>query len=145
MLCLGGYKMNENVKERIDSYVEMYKNIWDKVSTGWSDYELEVSDRIFQEISKDLRSEMISQLRKGENNAKRVNKEEFRENESDESLATVKQKQTLHKFGIEKIPKDLSKDEASDILEEFIDLSRHGNNHLLKEKTEELNEKWQGA
>jgi hypothetical protein len=130
--------MNENTNERIDSYVEMYKNIWNKVSTGWSDYELEVSDRIFQEISKDLRSEMISQLRK------RENKTEFRENESDETLATKKQRQTLHKFGIEKIPKNLSKDEASDILEELIDLSRHGNNQLLKEKAEELNEKWQG-
>ena len=131
--------MKEDVKERIDSYVKMYKDIWDNVSMGWSNYELEVSDRIFQEISKDLRSEMISQLR---NCTKRENKNEIRDNESDESLATVKQRQALHKFGIEKIPKDLSKDEASEILEELIDLSRHGNKQLLNEKVEELNEKW---
>lgn len=133
-----------DVEERIDTYVEMYKNIWDKVSTGWSDYELEVSDRIFQEISKDLRSEMISQLRKEGNNVKREKKTESRENESDGSLATKKQRQTLHKFGIEKIPEDLTKDKASDALEELIDLSRHGNNHLLNEKVEDLNKKWQG-
>ena len=114
--------MNENVKERIDSYEKMYKNIWDKVSEKWSEYQLEISDRIFQEVAKDLRSEMISQLRKEENTTKRESKTEFKENESGESLATAKQKQTLHKFGIEKIPKDLSKDEASDILEELIDL-----------------------
>lgn len=135
--------MKDDVKERIDSYVEMYKDIWDKTSKSWPDNQLEVSDRIFQEISKDLRSEMIFYLRTEANKSKQLNKTGYPENEVEEtSLATKKQKQTLHKFGIEKIPTDLSKEEASEILEELIDLSRHGNKDILKEQIETLNEKW---
>jgi polyribonucleotide nucleotidyltransferase len=133
--------MEKNVEEKIDSYVEMYEKIYDKVSKNWSENELAVSDRIFQEISKDLRSEMISQMRKDEK-VKHFNNTCNQENNVDESLATQKQRQTLYKFGIEKIPQGLSKDEASEILEELIDLSRHGNNDLLKQRIGTWNDKW---
>jgi len=43
---------------------------------------------------------------------------------------------------VKKIPEDLSKDEASNILEELIDLSKHGNNEILKDRVDDLNEQW---
>lgn len=130
-----------HVEEKIDFYHRVYGQILDKVSMNWPENAIDISGSIFQEISKDLRSEMIAQLRR-ENRVNRGKNSNDRIPETENNLATKKQRQTIHKFGVKKIPEDLSKDEASDILEELIDLSKHGNNEILKDRVDDLNEQW---
>ena len=60
-------------------------------------------------------------------------------------LATKKQRQTIYRFGISKIPEDLSRFDAAELLEELIDLARHGNKKILKSRVEDLNEHWTGG
>ncbi|MCD6549931.1 hypothetical protein J7K24_00020 [bacterium] len=131
--------MDEEIEERIDSYLEMYGRILYKVSGKWPEHGIDIAGRVFEEISKDLRSEMIVEMRRRDY---QVNRDE-RNCKIDGVLATRKQRETLHRFGVKNIPDDLSLEEASDILEELIDLSRHGNKDLLLREIEVLNEKWQ--
>jgi len=128
--------MDEEVEERIDSYLEIYEKILNKVSERWPEDGLGIATEVFKEISKDLRSKKIAELRKKEY---QMNKADVLEN----ALATKKQREALYKFGVKNIPDDLSLEEASEILEELIDLSRYGNKEILKQQVEALNKRWQ--
>jgi hypothetical protein len=60
---------------------------------------------------------------------------------SDE-LATKKQREALHKFGIKDIPDNLSKKEASEILDRLVGFSKDGDSQSITKFIEELNAKW---
>jgi len=109
--------MDEEVEERIDSYLEMYGRILYKVSGKWPEHGIDIAGRVFEEISKDLRSEMIAEMRRRDY---QVNRGE-RNCKIDGVLATRKQKETLHRFGVKNIR----------------------NKDLLLREIEVLNEKWQ--
>lgn len=128
-------EINEKIELWIDSYVKLYEMILQKVNQKWPENSLRITDKIFQEMAKDIREGWISFPSLEEQ------KEENKGNKEDEP-ATKKQRNALHKFGIENIPESLTKKEAHEILEELIDLSRHGNMELLKEKIEEINKEW---
>jgi hypothetical protein len=57
-------------------------------------------------------------------------------------LATKKQKEAIHKFGIKDIPKNLSKKEASEILDKLVGFSKDGDSQSIAKIVEELNAKW---
>lgn len=131
-----------DVEERMDFYHSLYGKILKKVSATWPKNSIDITGQIFQEIAKDLRSEMISQMRRKEREINEGRNQGNQNEETENYLATKKQRQTMHKFGVKKIPDDLSKTEASGILEELFDLSRHGNQEILRDKVENLNEQW---
>lgn len=131
-----------DVEERIDFYHNLYGKIQKKVSDTWSKNSIDITGQIFQEISKDVRSEMISQMRRKEREINERRNHSNQNEETENNLATKKQRQTIHKFGVKKIPENLSKEEASELLEEMIDLSRYGNKETLKDKVENLNQTW---
>lgn len=123
---------NEKIELWIKSYCKLYEMILQEVSEKWPENNLRITDKIFQEMAKDIREGWISSPGvEGENKEERYDKP-----------ATKKQRNALHKFGIENVPENLSRREAFEILEELIDLSKHGNVELLKERIEELNEEW---
>jgi hypothetical protein len=133
-----------DTEDRIDFYHRLYGKILTKVSDHWPENNIDIAGRIFEQISKDLRSEMIAQMRKQGNEARKEKNTGYIPNDIDEkNLATKKQRQTIHKFGVKKIPDNLSREEASELLEEMIDLSRYGNKEILKEKVESLNQVWE--
>ena len=80
-----------------------------KVNQRWPEYSLRITDKIFQEMAKDIREGWISfpSLER--------NKEE--KGDKNDEPATKKQRNALHKFGIENIPDSLTKKEAHEILE----------------------------
>ena len=122
---------NEKIELWIKSYCRLYEMILQEVSEKWPENILRITDKIFQEMAKDIREGWISSPGiEGEN------KERY------DKPATKKQRNALHKFGIENVPENLSRREAFEILEELIDLSKHGNVELLKERIEEINEEW---
>jgi hypothetical protein len=57
-------------------------------------------------------------------------------------LATKKQREAIHRFGVKDIPKNLSKKEASEILDRLVGFSKDGNSESLAKFVEELNVKW---
>jgi len=60
---------------------------------------------------------------------------------SDE-LATKKQREALHKFGIKEIPENLTKQEALEILDRLVGFSKDGDSESIAKFVEELNAKW---
>lgn len=127
-------KIDEKIEIWMDSYIKVYGMILQKVSQKWPENGLRIADKIFQEMAKDIREGWLSFPSLEEQKEEKENKE----NEP----ATKKQRNALHKFGIENIPESLTKKEAHEILEELIDLSKHENVELLKEKIEEINKEW---
>lgn len=128
-------ELNEKIEIWIDCYIKLYEMILKKVNQKWPENSLRITDKIFQEMGKDIREGWLSfpSLER--------NKEE--KGDKKDEPATKKQRNALYKFGIENIPESLTKKEAHEILEELIDLSRHGNMELLKEKIEEINKEWE--
>ena len=68
---------------------------------------------------------------RGETTAKRRGKEGQISERNDEKLATKKQREAIHKFGVQKIPKDLSRKEASEILNELIGYSKENGREAI--------------
>lgn len=85
------------------------------------------------EVSRDLRKETVIKQR---------NRERQMFERNDEGLATKKQREAIHKFGVQKIPKDLSKKEASEILNELIGYSKENDREAISRLVKELNQKW---
>lgn len=115
------------MKDEIESYCRIYEEIHNRVSRIDSENASEVALGIFKEIVRDLRRKPASQLGK---------------NKTEEDLATVRQREALHKFRIKRIPEDLSKREASEILEKLINFSKDGDKAGIGKLVEELNQKW---
>lgn len=132
--------MEKKIEEKIDLYCGIYQTAYKKAAKVNPDSARHMASEIFGQVARDLRSELISQLRKEENNGYGENtglKGSDRGN--DEKPATKKQRQALHKFGIENIPDDLTKKEASEILNKLISLSKEGNREAINEIVEDLN------
>ncbi|MDI6799050.1 MAG: hypothetical protein QMD12_03620, partial [Candidatus Aenigmarchaeota archaeon] len=91
---------------------------------------VEIALGIFGEIAKDLRTEQIAQLRIKQKAAE------------PEGLATERQREALHKFGVKRIPENLSKEEASEALDLLIGFSKEGDNESISRIVEELNRRW---
>ena len=135
--------MERKIEEKIDLYCEIYQGAYEKASKTNPDNARHMASEIFGQVARDLRSELISQLRRGENEIEEDNwKENQRgknKNENNEKPATKKQRQALHKFGIENTPDDLTKKEASEILNKLISLSKEGNSEAINQIVEDLN------
>jgi hypothetical protein len=120
-------KMEKEIEEKIELYSKIYEEIWKRMSNIENAKELSI--KILEEIAKDLRSERIDK-KKGCN--KKNNQ------------ATKKQRGALKRFGIRNIPENLSKKEASDILNRLIGLSKEDKASLSR-AIEELNKKLKGG
>jgi hypothetical protein len=96
----------------------------------------EVTLKIVEEIAKDLRSGQTHQS-KAEARVK--------EGSVNEELATKKQREAIHRFGVKDIPKNLSKKEASEILDRLVGFSKDGDSESLAKFVEELNTKWKSS
>jgi hypothetical protein len=112
----------------------LFKAVYEKVSKVCLEGAREVALKIIEEIAKDLRSEQAHQSKV---------EAKIEENQvADEELATKKQREAIHKFGIKDIPKNLSKKEASEILDKLVGFSKDGDSQSIAKFVEELNAKW---
>ena len=100
--------MEARAEEKIEFYCGLFNRLYETVSSLNSEHAVEISLVIFQEIAKDLRTEQIAELRM---------KGRAVEVAESEELATAKQREALHKFGVKHVPEDLSKEEASEALD----------------------------
>jgi len=122
-----------DLEEKIELYCRIYEQVYQRISNLNLENADEVSLRIFMELSKNLREEPT---------AKRGSRERQISERSDEKLATKKQREAIHKFGVQKIPKDLSKKEASEILNELIGYSKENDREAIASFVQELNQRW---
>ena len=118
--------------EKVDFYCELFKAVYERVSRVCPEGARDVALKIVEEIAKDVRSERGSHPKA---------KVEAKEEEAVE-LATKKQREALHKFGIKDIPENLSKQEASEILDKLVGFSKDGDSESIAKFVEELNAKW---
>jgi len=124
--------MEVRAEERIEFYCGLFNRLYETVSSAYPEHAAEISLAIFQEIAKDLRTEQIAQLRiRG-----------MREESKEAELATAKQREALHKFGVKQIPEDLSKEDASEALDLLISFSKVGDKESVARIVEELNRRW---
>jgi hypothetical protein len=107
----------------------MFEEVYKRVSEMNLENPSEITLEIFREVVKDLRRESRSQSRKEKANV-------------NEDLATKRQREALHKFGLKQIPRDLSKKEASEILNELIGYSKENDKEAIVSLVQELNQKW---
>jgi hypothetical protein len=121
------------IDERIRLYCEIFNELYDMVSKVIPEHAVEIALGIFEEIAKDLRTEQIAQWKI---------KRKSDESAESEELATPKQREAIHKFGVKKIPENLSKEEASEILDKLIGFSKEGNSASIDQIVHELNQKW---
>jgi|Deesub1362A_J573_1020465.scaffolds.fasta_scaffold00214_41 hypothetical protein len=125
--------MEAKAEEKIEFYCGLFTRLYQTVSSMNSEHAVEISLAIFQEIAKDFRSEQIAELRvKGQS----------REVGEGEELATKRQREAIHKFGVKDIPENLSKREASEILDRLVGFSKKGDSASIAKTVEELNHKW---
>ena len=101
--CKGVMKMEANIQDKLDSYLELFEQI--KQKTQGDD---KIALSLMTEISKDRRMEEIRQEKEAKN----------------AEPATEKQKKFMKKLGMD-FPKNATKKEASVMIDE--ELSRNGN------------------
>jgi hypothetical protein len=121
-------------EDKVNFYCELFKAVYERVSKVCPEGAREVALKIIEEIAKDIRSEQARQL-------KAETKVEEGSVTSDE-LATKKQREALHKFGIKDVPENLSKKEASEILDKLVGFSKGGDSESIAKFVEGLNAKW---
>jgi hypothetical protein len=126
-------KVEKKIEEKVRVYCSLYNRLYETISKVNPEHAVEISTVIFQGIAKDLRSEQIAELR-----IRGIS----RENTEGGNLATTKQREALHKFGIKEIPENLSKREASEILDRLVGFSKEGDSESIAKFVEELNAKW---
>ena len=128
--------MEEKIVERIDLFCEIYQKAYEKASTINPDNARHMASEVFVQVARDLRSELISRLKREEygNNQNSNNG-----NGNNGRPATKKQRQALHKFGIENVPEELTSKEASRILDMLISLSKERNSDAINKMVEKLN------
>ncbi len=113
------------MEDWVEVYCKIYEVIYQRISKLNPEKATDVSLEIFKEIIRDLTREEA-----------KVEKKES------ENLATKKQREALHKFGIKHIPEGLSLKEASEILDKLIGFSKEGDSASIAKTVEELNKKW---
>jgi 5-methylthioribose kinase len=117
-------------EDKVNFYCELFKAVYERVSKVCPEGAREVALKIIEEIAKDVRSEQARQSKVEESSV------------TSDELATKKQREALHKFGIKEIPEDLSKKEASEILDRLVGFSKGGDSESIAKFVEELNAKW---
>jgi hypothetical protein len=120
--------------EKVDFYCELFKAVYERVLKVCPEGAREVALKIVEEIAKDLRS--------GQTHQSRAEAKVEENQASGEELATKKQREAIHRFGVKDIPKNLSKKEASEILDRLVGFSKDGSSESLAKFVEELNVKW---
>jgi hypothetical protein len=125
--------MEAKAEEKIEFYCGLFNRLYQTISSMNSEHAVEISLVIFQEIAKDFRSEQIAELRM---------KRKASDTIEVEGLATVKQREALHKFGVKHVPDDLSKEEASEALDLLISFSKAGDSQSIARIVKELNRRW---
>jgi len=123
----------EKVEERIERFCRIYEQIYQRVSKLNPENSGEVALRIFVEVSKNLERET---------EVKQRSRERQTPNRNDKKLATRKQREAIHKFGVSRIPEDLSKEDASRILNKLIGYSKANDREAVGRFVEELNRGW---
>jgi formylmethanofuran dehydrogenase subunit B len=126
--------MEEKIVERIDLFCEIYQKAYEKASTINPDNARHMASEVFVQVARDLRTERISQLKREENGNNQNSN-----NGNNGRPATQKQRQALHKFGIQNVPKELTSKEASGVLDMLISLSKERNSDAINKMVEELN------
>lgn len=96
-------KMDENTKQRLESYLELLEQISEKTQNE------QATVALLQEIAKDFRVERMIEQREAKNN----------------EPATFKQKKFMDDLGI-KYPKNISKREASALIDEELGRNNNG-------------------
>jgi len=117
-------------ENKVNFYCELFKAVYERVSKVYPEGAREVALKIIEEIAKDIRSEQARQSRVEESSV------------TSDELATKKQREALHRFGIKDIPENLSKQEASEILDRLVGFSKDGDSESIAKFVEELNAKW---
>jgi hypothetical protein len=115
---------------KVNFYCELFRAVYERVSKVCPEGAREVALKIMEEIAKDIRSEQACQSKVKESSV------------TSDELATKKQREALHKFGIEDIPENLSKKEASAILDRLVGFSKDGDSESIAKFVEGLNAKW---
>lgn len=145
--------MEKKIEERIDLYCEIYEKAFEKASKANPENARYIANEILEQVARDLRSELISELQKGNNGyadnktkpdeAEKKDKDGIKDQtgkpKENANPPTEKQIQALHKFGIKTISKNLGKKEAAEILNSLISFSREGNKEAVNQMVEELN------
>jgi hypothetical protein len=126
--------MEEKIVERIDLFCEIFQKAYEKASTVNPDNARHMASEVFVQVARDLRTERISQLKREE-----YGNNQNSNNGNNGRPATQKQRQALHKFGIQNVPEELTSKEASGILEMLISLSKERNSDAINKMVEELN------
>jgi 5-methylthioribose kinase len=116
-------------ENKVNFYCELFKAVYERVSKVCPEGAREVALKIIEEIAKDIRSEQARQSRVEGSSV------------TSDELATKKQREALHRFGIKDIPEDLSKREASEILDRLVGFSKDGDSESIAKFVEELNVK----
>lgn len=148
-----------NIDERIKLYSEIYGKTYQIASKAIPDNARYVASEIFKEIARDLRSELISELRKengkdvaiktegtgkpnGTEESNETNNQRSESKEGNGKPATDKQRQALHKFGIERMPENLGIKEAGEILNILICHLRERDQEAIEDVVEKFNKEW---
>ncbi len=142
----------DKLKAKIELYAEIYTKCYalalsiNQPNARW------VANEMFRETAKDMRSELISRLHNGL-------QDEYMEVKDDKAIdtplaeavepkkenrkpATDKQRQALHKFGLENIPENLGIKEAGEILNILICHSREGDHEAIADLVGRFNKEW---
>jgi hypothetical protein len=117
-------------EDKVNFYCELFRAVYERVSKVCPEGAREVALKIIEEIAKDIRSEQARQSKLEESSV------------TSDELATKKQREALHRFGIKDIPENLSKQEASEILDRLVGFSKDGDSESVAKFVEGLNAKW---
>ncbi len=142
----------EKIQLKITLYAEIYTKCYALALTINQPNARWVANEMFRETAKDMRSELISRLHNGLQDECM----EIREDKTNGSTladamgpkkenakpATDKQRQALHKFGLERIPEYLGIKEAGEILNILVCHSREGDHEAIADLVEKFNKEW---
>jgi len=108
------------MEERIELYCHIYEKIREKLLKENPQEAPAVALKIFEEVARDLRARGMERPKKAKASGK-----------SERGSATKRQREALHMFGIKDIPEDLSKKEASEILDKLVGFSKEGDSQSI--------------
>jgi hypothetical protein len=122
------------MEEEIELYCRIYEKIRERLSKENPQETLAIALKIFEEVARDLR---VKGMERGKKAKASSGKEE--------SSATKRQREALHRFGVKDIPKDLSKKEASEILDRLVGFLKQGDSQSIAKLVGGLSAKWKGS
>jgi len=123
--------MEGKIEGKIELYCRIYEQIYQRVSKLAMGNAGDIALKIFNEVVRDLKDRAFQK-----------SEESNQANEREEKLATEKQKEALHKFGVKRVPENLSMREASKVLNKLVSLSKRNNRSALDKAIDELNREW---